>query len=120
WGVRRSYLFNFYDARASSQPFSLLLGDPTNGFYERPAYRMFRKILSLCDSSGGGTAPPAPTLSLSGAPADLKTLIAWNKDGTYLLFLWRGGGPGKNAREGSPSDPGQGAQGSHHPLSGGA
>ena len=120
WGVRRSYLFNFYDARASSQPFSLLLGDPTNGFYERPAYRMFRKILSLCDSSGGGTAPPAPTLSLSGAPADLKTLIAWNKDGTYLLFLWREAALGTSPVRLSLSMPGKGLKCSYDLVSGGA
>ncbi len=90
WGIERAFVFNFYDPRASTQNFSLLLGDPVAGFRERPAYKAFKKLFSLCDATKPTSAAPAELrYTLTGLPTDAKTMVVWKANGDYLLFIWR-------------------------------
>ncbi len=53
-----------------------------------PAYRTFRRFLSLMEDGDAPYSPPALPISLGGA-SDVKSYLVGKRDGSYMLALWR-------------------------------
>jgi hypothetical protein len=116
-GVVRSYYYDFIDDGTvlhRENRFGLLSYDLT----PRPAYYAVRKLISLCDDEPAAHVPL--TWTLTGAPADARSLVLTCADGSHLVLLWREAALGSTPVTAQVTFPGKTSKVSYDLIDGGA
>lgn len=88
-GCQRSYLYEMLDEGTdgtdAEDNFGLLRFDGSR----KPAFTALQAFLSALADPGPSITPPGVRMTVTGLPADGRSLLAQKRDGSAVLFLWR-------------------------------
>lgn len=90
-GTPRMFAYNLIDDNPDpgltdrEDHFGLLRND----YSPKPAYTALRNLLQLTADPGPAFTTRSLNYSLTGAPADLRTVLLQKRDGRFYLVLWR-------------------------------
>lgn len=97
-GFDEAYIYAWFD---SGQNMGVMKLDADGELVARPAYSSLQKFTSICDDVPGGSPPSSFPYAVSGDVTDVRSMPAWNRDGSVTLWVWREaplGNPGQQAR----------------------